>query len=335
MQNLQKTYQMKPNNMTVFILGTHKSGSSLVRSLLDGHPALFVVPFETHFFQMGHFWVDYRLRRSRPPVIPFSEAKNEYIKLVAHYNSVTDSLADSNLVGRFDLERFRQEISGEETQEPGEFFLNYMRAIYVSLYGQELPTDLHIVEKSVENAEFALDLKQMFPGAKFIHILRNPYANLVSLRRNFGRTRYPFLGPSLASLNNSYYNLYRNLRLVEDYLLVRYEDLLSNPEQSMRSIADYLGIEFMDNLLVPTSMNRPWKGNSSRGIEFSGVSADNIDLWREEITDLEIHHINRLFTFVLEQYGYEILAPKRSRFLPNRGESLRFYILNRLIPFYF
>jgi len=324
---------MTPNNK-VFILGAHKSGSSLVRSLLDGHPELFVVPFEAHFFQMANFWVDYRLRRSRPPVIPFSEAKNEYINLVARYNSITDTQSDSNLVGRFDLKRFREEISNEEKQEPGEFFLNYMRAIYASLYGQELPFDLHIVEKSVENAEFALDLKHMFPGARFIHILRNPYANLVSLRRYAGRNSYPFLGPSLSSMNNSFYNLYRNLRLIEDYLVVRYEDLLTNTEGSMRTIADFLGIEFIDDLLAPTIMSRPWKGNSSRGIEFSGVSADNIDRWREEITDLEIYHINRLFTFVLEQYGYEILTLERSRFLPNRGESLRFYIINRLIPFY-
>ena len=41
------------NKNYVFILGQHKSGSSLLRSLLDGHPDLFVIPVETHYFSLS------------------------------------------------------------------------------------------------------------------------------------------------------------------------------------------------------------------------------------------------------------------------------------------
>ena len=50
----------------IFLLGCHKSGTSLLRSLLDGHPDLFVIPIETHFFQATGHWTDYRMRRSWP-----------------------------------------------------------------------------------------------------------------------------------------------------------------------------------------------------------------------------------------------------------------------------
>ena len=50
----------------VFLLGSHKSGSSLLRSLLDGHPELAVLPKETHLFQFTNHWVDYRRRRNLP-----------------------------------------------------------------------------------------------------------------------------------------------------------------------------------------------------------------------------------------------------------------------------
>ena len=322
------------NERPIFILGAHKSGSSLVRSLLDGHPELFVVPFETHFFQRSHYWVDYRLRRARPPRLSNRQAREELTGQVERYNSISDAMSDSNLVNRFDMPRFRQTFSLDDQLPADRLFLNYINAIHGSLLGQELPADLRIVEKSVENAEFVLDLQQMFPGAKFIHVLRNPYANLVSLRRHVGRTGYPFLGPSLASLNNSHYNLYRNHRLVDEYMILRYEDIVSEPERSMRQVADFLGIEFIDSLLEPTSMNRSWRGNSSRGIEFTGISSRNLNLWREEINSLEIDLINRLFDFLLEQYGYETIASRRSRFLPTSGEGLRIYLLNRLIPFY-
>ena len=322
------------NERPIFILGAHKSGSSLVRSLLDGHPELFVVPFETHYFQKSHYWVDYRLRRARPPRLSSRQTREELIGQVERYNSISDSMSDSNLVNRFDMPRFKQALATDEQLPADRFFLNYISAVYASLLGQELPADLRIVEKSVENAEFVLDLQQMFPAAKFIHVLRNPYANLVSLRRHVGRAGYPFLGPSLASLNNSYYNLYRNRRLVEEYLVLRYEDLVTEPESWMRQVAGFLGIEYLDCLLEPTSMNRSWSGNSSRGIEFAGISPRNLDLWREEINSLEIDLVNRLFGFLLEQYRYETITTRRSRFLPNRAESVRIYLLNRLIPFF-
>lgn len=324
----------RPIQRPIFILGAHKSGSSLVRSLLDEHPVLFVVPAEAHFFQMAHFWVDYRLRRARPPVLSFSVAKKAYTELIGHYNTVFDFMSDSNLVGRFDLEVFRQELSVDEEQTLSDLYVHYMRAIHASLFHRELPTNVRIVEKSVENTEFAVELQYMFPDARFVHILRNPYSNLVSLRRHVGRAGYPFLAPSLSSLYNTLYNLYRNRRLIEDYLVIRYEDLLTDPELTMRSVASFLEIDFVASLLEPTSMGRPWEGNSSRGIRYSGISAENLDLWRSEVTDLEIHYVNRLFKFVLDEYAYESLIPRRSRFRPIRNESLRTYFLNRLISFY-
>jgi len=35
----------------IFLLGSHKSETSLLRALLDGHKDLFVFPTETHLFK--------------------------------------------------------------------------------------------------------------------------------------------------------------------------------------------------------------------------------------------------------------------------------------------
>ncbi|MGI8607235.1 MAG: sulfotransferase, partial [Gaiellaceae bacterium] len=50
----------------VFILGAHKSGTSLLRSLLDATPGFFVLPKEPHFFAYSGRWIDYPLRRRQP-----------------------------------------------------------------------------------------------------------------------------------------------------------------------------------------------------------------------------------------------------------------------------
>ena len=102
----------------------------------------------------------------------------------------------------------------------------------------------------------------------------------------------------------------------------------------MEAIAEFLGIEFSECLLQPTRLGGLWKGNSSRGIEFFGISTANLEHWRAEITDLEISYVNRFFDFLLEEYGYDMVMPQRSHHWPVRCESLKIYLANRLIPFY-
>ena len=52
-QLIFKLKTMKDNQKNIspiFILGCTKSGTTLLRNLFDGHPDLFIIPFETHFF---------------------------------------------------------------------------------------------------------------------------------------------------------------------------------------------------------------------------------------------------------------------------------------------
>ena len=149
----------------VFLLGAHKSGTSLLRSLLDGHPELFVLPFETHFLQLANYWVDYRLRRAQPPLRSIAETKQAYTQLIEHYNTVADPTADASLTGQFDLDRFRRELDLPAADMSG-LFQVYACAVYASLTGEALPAAARVVEKSTENAELALDLKQFFPAAR-------------------------------------------------------------------------------------------------------------------------------------------------------------------------
>ena len=98
----------------------------------------------------------------------------------------------------------------------------------------------------------------------------------------------------------------------------------------MRAAAHFLSIPFTDGLLQPTSLGQPWQGNSSRGLSYSGISAKNLDLWREKFRTLELHYVNRYFKFVLDDYGYETLTPRRSYLWPVRREGPLTYIANRL-----
>lgn len=317
----------------VFILGSHKSGTSLVRSLLHGAPGLFVVPLETHFFQFTGFWVNYALRRSYPRRLTFDEALAAMQMHVQRNNTIASTTSDSTLVGRWDLlafaawmrEKGHHKFAAEDWRG---FFDVYIEALHVGLFGKP-PTAVRFVEKSVEHAEFAVKLKQLYPHAAFVHIVRNPYATLVSLRRHMSLAGYPMLWPALDALNNAYYYLYQNPRILSDYLIIRYEDLLQQPEEVMRRVAAHIDIDFTPQLLTPTSLDGPWAGNSSSGQAFAGISTQPITAWQAHIQALETAFINLLFPHVLRDFHYDRQPIRGSIYRPSPGEGLKTYIKNR------
>lgn len=317
----------------IFILGSHKSGTSLLRNLLDGASELFVVPCEAHFFQYGGYWVDYALRSSIPSRLTFEELVESFTELAKASNERTSQTSPVDLVGRWDIERFNSylRMKGQVTYRESGFrgFLDtYIEAIHVSLCG-DVPSADRFAEKSVENAEFASLLVNLYPDAAFLHIIRNPYATIVSLRKHMGHGRYPFLGGAINALNNSYYYLYKNLKLLPKYKVIRYEDLVKAPREVMEQVADFIQIEFVQALLEPTVMGMPWIGNSSSDRGFEGVSTEPVVRYQHEIRPLETALINLLFSHVLVDYGYHRRSDHPSPYLPCPREHPRTYLANR------
>lgn len=313
----------------VFLLGSHKSGSSLLRSLLDSHPELAVLPKETHLFQFTNHWVDYRRRRNLPRRLDRRQLVDQLLRQV-HLDTRPDNpYADApGFHYRMDvLEARLRKLDPDDM--PG-FFLGYMRAAHEAALGMPPPAGRALVEKSVEHAEFAYVLARYFPGARFIHIVRNPYATLVAVRRMLQKrsARFPYLWPMAASLHNSYHHLFTNRLAVPNYLCVRFEDLVCDTETVMRRTATFLGIGYHETLLQPTSMGRQWGGNSTSDQTFEGISQGPLDRWEEHISDYEIALANHVAAPVFDAFGYrwrEARHPLRRV----RCERPKTYVANR------
>ena len=65
----------------IFLLGSHKSGTSLLRSLLDGHPDLDVLPREAHFFPTHGYASGYSVGVRVDPEVPLRPSPSE----IAHF----------------------------------------------------------------------------------------------------------------------------------------------------------------------------------------------------------------------------------------------------------
>ncbi len=324
------------NQGPIFLLGTHKSGTSLLRSILDSHSQLFVIPIETHYFQLIDRWVDYEYRSARPKEENHKEIIGNFIQYIHHRTTSPTHYGDSDVRGLFDEERFRKSISKiREDDGDKQRIEKYFEAIYFSLRNEHLPSDIRVVEKSIENAEFAVELQALFPQAKFVHIVRNPYANIVSIRKSkSGKHGFPLMPRIIKSLYNGYYYLYKNQKIIPNYLVIRYKDLVSDPEVHIRKLCQYLEIPFEKILLTPTVQGKLWRGNSSTNQSFISIESSRLNSWQKNILPLEVYYINKLFPFVVQDFGYQKFNKGGSIWKKARGENLRRYFYNRFYYLY-
>lgn len=323
----------------VFILGFHKSGTTLLRSLLDGVPGVFAIPIETHIFEHLGFWVDYEIRRQLPRQLDFDQIMTRNIEDLKYSNQSDTQKntrgGDSVEGGKWNIEKF-MEYFYANAQQPFEqtniraFIDAYFDAIHLALTGTLPDPSVRFVEKTVENAEFVGYLQKAYPDAVFIHIVRNPYAAVVASRKfRTTRNRYPYLGTILRAMENSFYHAFHNPQLHENYHMIRYEDLVQDTEITMQQIAEFTGIPYNPAMLIPSTLGSPWKGNSMSGKGFDGISQAPVYAWKKDIFPLEAALINLLLPHVLTRFGYETHPTASSVYLPCKRETIPMYIANR------
>lgn len=334
----------------IFISGLRKSGTSLVKSLLDGHPDLFVFPAnELHLFRYS--WhpsmvKDKLARLSDPVELLWAVARNTFISRMANPEGPYH-------LREFDYNRFKEVISSREVEGLKDVYETLMKAMYTSLYGKELPSNLLATSKTVLETEYFPEWLNMFSGCRFVYVLRNPYAHFVSvvrsLRTHAGKSKnkqtyegmplnilqnpYPFLGPELIRMRNSYHLMrkYAELYPGQFYILV-YDDLLLDPEGQMRKLCKFLGISYRESLLQPTILGKQWRGNSWFGGDFEAIDPGPLYHWKKYIHPGEIKILNRYFSEVIEHY-FEPLEPGGSLIQPFHASEYKpwVYLGNRLL----
>jgi hypothetical protein len=256
----------------VFVFGVHRSGTTLVRDLLDHHPALSVLPAEgtmlTNFVWhlkrlraddwqrfLGCEW----LRRLANPI------NQQPYWLLGRSSAEGSPYVDfaRALMAWWPLVETRL---GPRTTSWPLVAIALAYAHCTTGFRSASPLQ-RWVEKTPTNERFLARLMAEFPEAKLLHVVRHPHAVYASSRqatRNSGRP------PSdenriLHQMRLSYREAAR--RSVQpasgSYLLVRYEDLLEDTAGSVHRMSSFLGIQALPVMMQPTANGIPTPSNSS------------------------------------------------------------------------
>jgi len=273
-----------------FICGHPKSGTSLVAALLDAHPQLIVYPEETAYFRRF-------LPAARGSTVQEQLRLAETLLLhIFQWDPAAPPASQAGFPDRdytavdFKAVRtaFRQVIQ-ETGISPSKILPAAIQA-YGEVRGVFTERIERWVEKTPYNEEFARQIFHYWPEARCVHVVRDPRDNFASYHR-----KHPDW-----SARSFGYSWRRSLRRGEEnrrrygdhrYLMLRYEDLLTEPERELGRIADFLGIQFDVSMRQPTRAGVPWAGNSMYGDAFLGLSTKPIGRYVES---LERNVIKRL-----------------------------------------
>ncbi len=267
----------------VFLGGHPKSGTSLLRALLDSHPQLVVYPEEAHFFRR---------------FLPQSAGLDLHAKL---------DLAQKTLIHIFTWQRENQPASQEGYPDRDYSAISYddvnqamadilaragcrhdgdILSAAVLAYGKvsELlqAGARYWVEKSPYNEYYADQIFTWWLEARCIYIVRDPRDNHASYRRKHPDWSAEFFA---ANWNRSVNACQQNVaRFGEQRCqLIRYEDLVQKPQETLNRITDFLGIEANPTLAQPTRAGASWKGNSMFADQFSAISTRPLGRWKETL----------------------------------------------------
>ncbi|QNL22362.1 sulfotransferase [Hyphobacterium sp. CCMP332] len=310
----------------IFILGCHKSGTSLLRSLFDGHPDLNVVPIESHFIEHLGISGIYPLRKNDNHNLNFYDS---LFKLLKEYNESKSTYSDINVAGKINFEILEAHKNKLNNKDMPKAFEYMCKSIFEALE-LNFKEGHSIVEKSVENFQYASYLKMLYPNSIFIHILRNPYANLVSLRKFKTRANFPSLPELVESINLSFSYALNNVNIISDYFIIKYEALILEAENTMQELMQKINIPFDPILLKPSSMGDEWAGNSMYSNEMKNISNQNMNRWKKEIFPIEAALVNSKLSEHIKKWDYESFQLKQSAYNKAKGETIKTYLRNRL-----
>ena len=281
-----------------FIVGAERSGTTLLRLMLDAHPDL-AIPPETHFID-----------RAAEACEEASDPRQAFLETVMSHRRWGDFRIEGNLLAR--------RIAAIEPFDLGEalraFYELYAERFGKPRWGDKTPNYVHRMEL----------VQSLLPEARFIHLIRDGRDVALS-------TRDLWFGPdSVEEAAQRWRTLIeearRQSRKLPHYLEIRYEDLVSNTQSTLREIGDFVELPWDPSMLayhetadermseIYRDITTPRGKKVVRGemrrslhtLTGSPPQGDRIGRWKGEMSAADRKRFEEVAGEMLRELGYEV-----------------------------
>lgn len=175
---------------------------------------------------------------------------------------------------------------------------------------------LYGCEQTPRNVFYASRLLDLYPNARFVHIVRDPRAVLASQKnrwklRRLGADHLP-LSEMLRNRVNYHPLTMAKLwaRATEEavglsdhprFMVVRFEDLAARPTAMATRICHFLGLAFEEEMI---EIPRWGSSNVEHSDQSRGVSSEVVDRWRQALSRAETLICERHCHLLMQRFGY-------------------------------
>lgn len=295
-----------------FILSTARTGSTLLSSMLNMHSEVISTveePFAYNLYQRYYKvnkWSDDTIEKYCDDFYLFSNGKLElqFGSKVDLYNILKTNQAKLNIT-------------------------NAIKLSYLTFFPDKNKDNITtIVDKQLHFHFHLEDIIKYYPSAKFIILIRDPRDTVFlkqqyAIKNNKKKDIY-----ILAKLwDYIYCSIFKKLEKIDKnrFIIIRYEDLVSNPEIELTNICNFLDIRFNENLLnshktIQLEFDKKInilddEAKKKYTIDIKSltekINSDKIDLWKTKLSKKESDLIWSICGDTALKYNYQVSTSEK------------------------
>jgi len=276
----------------IFILGTERSGTNLLRLILNSHPNI-AIPHPPHimkiFFKLEPLYSDLSKDAN------FKRLIQDVVKMVELHSYPWEIKIDKDKIFRNTQERNLINICFA-------IYDQYLESTHKKRWGSKSTFMIYHV---------AL-IRRYCPHAKFIYMVRDGRDVAVSAKKTIFNHYCVYFTAGLWKREQQIGIYWLNKLSKNDIFLIKYENLLSNPEDTVRSLCSFLNEPYQENMLnffnteeakKSGSLSSAWKNTSSPIIK------NNFEKFKTELREDEIDLFEAIAAAELDHFSYTLTKP--------------------------
>lgn len=259
---------IKLDSPPVFIVGSPRSGTTVLGKCLAAHPRCHMGEESFFLFHLWHIFSD------------LHSGMNE-----RNWAPLSTSIDESELL----------DLMGD-----------FSDRIFLALIGQKSGADVY-VDQTQWYGSISPFIDKLYPDARYVHIIRDGRAVTRSLRA-LSTLGQNWTGNDMRESANIWNTLVHNCLRIgketpERYTEVRYEELVRDPESTIRKICHDLRLDYSNQMTLP--LNTPISDPTRDVGQVLNPTDDNNKKWPDEWTEEERSIFQEIAGKLMQQLCYD------------------------------
>jgi protein-tyrosine sulfotransferase len=274
----------------LFIMGSGRNGSTLLSAILNNHPDICIPPEHNIIPEAIRYWYTHPFR--------------SWNDMAGHVCSFLGKPSQWNI----DIAAIQKDLlAAPATKRNVTYVLRTIYGYFAQLQGKANPI---FGDKTPSNTFYIKSIKKQFPGSRIVFLVRDPrdvLASLLKADEKYYSARFDFMMWRWKNSIDKYKALSK--KFPGDVMLLKYEDLVNNPQRKVDATIKFLGLKPEPGLLSDYDANMEFLGVKDASHHqniLNPISTASIGGWKHALTNESATRIkNKLGTY-MRMFGYEV-----------------------------